>query len=180
MKIIIPGLHNSDSNHWQTHFEVAMPDEYLRIQQENWDETNCATTIAKIEKDLAGFNYPEIILVGHSIGCIAIVKWLEKFGHRIKGALLVAPSDSERVNYPPYITEFVPIPNKKLPFPSIVVASTNDHVTNIERAKEFAKNWGSKLVILENAGHIESKSGYGEWNLGFELINELENPHKIN
>jgi predicted alpha/beta hydrolase family esterase len=57
-----------------------------------------------------------------------------------------------------------------------VVASDNDHVTEIERSKEFARNWGSQLVVLKNAGHIEPSSGFGNWSLGLELIEKLENP----
>ena len=58
---------------------------------------------------------------------------------------------------------------------TIIVASDNDHVTSIERSKDFAKNWGSELIILENAGHIEPKSGFGYWSLALELIDKLEN-----
>jgi len=175
MKVIIPGLHNSNQDHWQTRFERTSPDNFIRIHQENWDEPDCETWINQIEHELTALNHAELVLIGHSIGCIAIVKWVEKFGHRIKGALLVAPSDPENPNYPSYITGFTPIPNETLPFPTIVVASDNDHVTTIERSKTFAKNWGSKLVILNDAGHIEPKSGFGNWPLGLELIKELEN-----
>ncbi len=146
----------------------------MRIQQENWDEPACEKWINQIENDLKDKNHEKLILIGHSIGCIAILKWFEKYNHLIKGALLVAPSDSEKESYPEYISGFVPIPNSKLPFPTIVVGSTDDHVSSLERTKEFAKNWGSKTLLLENAGHIESKSGYGEWPLAVELINELE------
>jgi len=180
MKINIPGLHNSSEEHWQSYFEETQPDQFIRVDQENWDEPDCGTWIDKIESELENLNYSGLILIGHSIGCMAIVKWYEKFGHEIKGALLVAPSDSERDNYPSYITGFVPIPDKRLPFPTIVVASDNDHVTEIERSREFAKNWGSKLVIIENAGHIEPKSGFGDWPEGLELIKELENTTNIN
>jgi len=179
-KINIPGLHNSDENHWQTYFEKIKPAEYIRIQQKNWDKPDCETWIEKIEEELSAFNYSDLILIGHSIGCMAIVKWHEKFKHKIKGALLVAPSDAEHKNYPSYITGFTPIPMAPLPFPSIVVGSTNDHVTDIARTKEFANKWGSKLIILQDAGHIEPKSGYGNWPLGLELINKLESKNLNN
>lgn len=174
MKINIPGLHNSNEGHWQTLFERSDPDSFVRIIQENWDAPDCNTWIEQIEKELKTFHHADLILIGHSIGCMAIVKWYEKFGHRIKGALLVAPSDAERVDYPAYINGFAPIPMFKIPFPTIVVASTNDHVTAFERSKEFAKKWGSELVVLENAGHIEPKSGFGNWPLGLELIEKLD------
>jgi uncharacterized protein len=114
-----------------------------------------------------------VILIGHSVGCATIVNWHHRFGKRIKGALLVAPSDVDDPNYPEYITGFSPLPLQKLLFPSIVVASTNDHVVAYERAKYFAACWGSELVILQNAGHIEDKSGYGNWQAGLELVSKL-------
>ena len=175
MKINIPGLHNSNKNHWQTKYEKLDPLGFMRIHQENWDEPDCDTWINQIENELWNLNHSKLILIGHSIGCMAIVKWHERFRHQIKGALLVAPSDSERANYPIYISGFASILDKELPFPTIVVASDNDHVTKIERSKEFAKNWGSELVILENAGHIEPKNGFGDWPLGLALIDKLEN-----
>ncbi len=173
MKISIPGLNNSGADHWQTRFENSDPTGFRRVDQESWDQPDCESWINRIENDLKGLNYSELILVGHSIGCIAILKWYEKFGHKIKGALLVAPSDSEREGYPEYIKGFTPIPNKKLPFPTTIVASDNDHVTELKRSREFAHKWGSKLVILNNAGHIESESGFGDWPLGQKLIDHL-------
>jgi predicted alpha/beta hydrolase family esterase len=139
MKINIPGLHNSDDYHWQTLLEQSAPNDFKRIIQENWDEPDCNTWINKIEEELKDLNYSELILIGHSIGCVAIVKWFERFGHIIKGALLVAPSDSESKGYPKYISGFVPIPQEELPFPTIVVASNKDHVTEIKRSSKFAK-----------------------------------------
>lgn len=174
MIINIPGLRNSNKDHWQSRWEEMHPEKFIRVQQENWNEPDCSAWIAQIEEQLKHLNHDQLILIGHSIGCMAIVKWHEKYGHKVKGALLVAPSDAERENYPSYITGFAPIPAAKLPFPSIVVASTNDHVTSLDRSAAFAKNWGSRLVVLENAGHIEPQSGFGDWPLGLELIKELE------
>jgi predicted alpha/beta hydrolase family esterase len=174
MKVNIPGLHNSKKDHWQTYFELQQPSQFIRIEQENWDEPDCETWINKIEKDLEGLHHSRLILIGHSIGCMAIVKWFEKFGHTIKGALFVAPTDAEKENFPSYISGFSPIPRQSLPFPSILVASTNDHVTSLKQAQEFALNWGSVLHTIENAGHLEPKSGFGEWPAGFKLVEKLE------
>jgi predicted alpha/beta hydrolase family esterase len=174
MKVLIPGLRNSKPNHWQSLWEQAYPNQFIRVHQANWEQPDAAIWIAEMEKQLAQFDASELILIGHSIGCMAIVKWFQTYGHRIKGALLVAPSDAEQPNYPEYITGFSPIPLEPLPFPTIVVASSNDHVTAVDRASHFAQQWGSRLVVLPNAGHIEPKSGFGAWPLGLELIATLE------
>ena len=173
MYINIPGLHNSGEDHWQTHFENENPSKFIRIEQENWDEPECRTWIDKLEDDLRHLDYSKLILIGHSIGCMTIVKWFEKYGHIIKGALLVAPTDAEQPNFPSYISGFTPIPMKKLCFNSIVVASTNDHVTSLHRAEQFATAWGSELIVIKDAGHIEPKSGFGKWDEGFELLDKF-------
>ncbi|PVY41079.1 RBBP9/YdeN family alpha/beta hydrolase [Pontibacter virosus] len=174
MNINIPGLHNSGEDHWQTIWEREHPNQFFRVVQEDWENPNCETWISRIEEALSGFDHAQLVLIGHSVGCVTIMKWFERYGHQIKGALFIAPSDVDRPGYPKYITGFSPMPEARLPFPTIVVASTNDHVVDIQRARLFARNWGSALVELENAGHIEGKSGYGKWDLGFELVKKLK------
>lgn len=170
MIINIPGLHNSGDDHWQTDLEKEWPNKFYRINQKNWDQPDCKTWIKTIEKELSHFTHQELILIGHSIGSIAIIKWLEHYKYIVKAALLVAPSDAESNNYPSYITGFTPIPKSQIPFPTTLVASTNDHVTSLDRSREWAKNWGSKLVVLEDAGHIESSNIFTPWPLIEELI----------
>ncbi|NEM98494.1 RBBP9/YdeN family alpha/beta hydrolase [Pontibacter burrus] len=173
MNINIPGLRNSGPNHWQSLWEAAYPEKFYRINQSNWEQPDCEQWTARLEQELQKFDLHEVMLIGHSVGCATIVNWYHRFGKTIKGSLLVAPSDVDNQDYPKYITGFSPLPLQKLPFPTIVVASTNDHVVNYSRAKYFADCWGSDLVTLKNAGHIEPKSGYGLWDQGLELIAQL-------
>lgn len=169
----IPGLRNSGPDHWQSHWEKKFPEEFTRINQHNWQEPECGVWIQKIEEQLLQADLSRSVLIGHSVGCAAILHWYAKFRHPVKGALLVAPSDVDRPDYPSYIKGFSPMPLEKLPFKTIVVASTNDHVTDPDRARFFARCWGSEFITLENAGHIEGESGFGEWNEGLELLRYL-------
>lgn len=65
------------------------------------------------------------------------------------------------------------MPLARLPFPSIVVASTNDEYVSMERVEVFAKAWGSRLVIIGEAGHINGASGYGPWPEGEAMLLEF-------
>jgi uncharacterized protein len=99
----------------------------------------------------------------------------------VQGALLVAPSDPAGPNYPRGPVGFAPVPMRRLPFPSIVVASGNDPYVSFGRAREYADAWGAVLVALGDAGHINVASGHGPWPEGFELLARLrhvplENP----
>jgi serine hydrolase len=50
------------------------------------------------------------------------------------------------------------------------VASTNDEYVTIDRARAFADAWGSRLVLIGDAGHINGASGYGPWPEGEEML----------
>ena len=54
-----------------------------------------------------------------------------------------------------------------------MVASRDDPYVTLARAEGFARAWGSRLVVLGAAGHINADSGYGEWPEGRRLLDEL-------
>ena len=86
---------------------------------------------------------------------------------------IVAPSDVEAPTYPPGSTGFDPMPLQKLPFRSVVVTSIDDPYVTVERAEFFAHAWGSRLIKIANAGHINAASGYGPWPDGEQWLAEL-------
>ena len=88
--------------------------------------------------------------------------------------MLVAPADPEGENFPEEPTGFSPMPLSALPFPTITVISTTDKYVTVDRAELFAKSWGSKLVIIPDAGHINISAGYGKWDFGLELLKKLD------
>jgi predicted alpha/beta hydrolase family esterase len=99
--------------------------------------------------------------------------WARIYKTNIKAALLVAPSDIESPVYTFNATGFTPIPLQKIPFPTLVIASENDHWVSVDRARFFADHWGSKFISIGAAGHINVASGYGKWDDGLALIQTL-------
>lgn len=169
---IVPGLGNSGSEHWQTFFENSATN-FQRINQQEWDAPECNDWIDAIDKAIAPYNLSNIVLIGHSLGCCAIAHWAKVYGKKIKGALLVAPSDIENPVYSFPATGFTPIPLNKINFKTIVVASKDDPWVSLERAKLFAGNWGSEFADIGNAGHINALSGYGKWEEGVDILKKL-------
>jgi predicted alpha/beta hydrolase family esterase len=169
---ILPGLGNSGDQHWQTIWQTLHP-EWQRIMQDDWDTPACADWVRRIDETLATVPEGTAVLVAHSSSCAAVAYLAAMTTHRIKGALLVAPSDPLGAAYPPGPKGFAPVPLARLSFPSIVVASENDEYISLPQAKMYAEAWGSRFVNVGQAGHINSSSGLGEWREGLALLQTL-------
>ena len=170
--LILPGLHNSDSDHWQSRWE-ARDWSLRRVIQDDWETPRCGDWVTRLDQALA-LTGPDAALVAHSAGCALVVHWaIAHPGRHIRGALLVAPSDPEALSFPFGPTGFAPMPLRRLPFRSVVVASSNDPYLTLSRAKTFATAWGSDFVMIGQAGHIGSASRLGDWPEGFSLLRSL-------
>jgi len=64
---IIPGLGNSDENHWQTHFENS-GENFIRINQKSWDEPDCEDWVLNIEKAVSTYEPSNVVLIAHMFG----------------------------------------------------------------------------------------------------------------
>ncbi len=170
--LILPGIGGSGQKHWQTLWEREYG--FTRIEQRDWETPIRADWVANIQKVVSKYDPKDVILVGHSAVCGAIVEWTQQYPTKIKGALLVAPADPEAETFPTGATGFTPVPLFKLSFPSIVVASSDDYYVTLDRAKQFAEAWGSALINIGNAGHINVASGFGKWNAGLEILKKLD------
>lgn len=177
--ILIPGYQNSGPGHWQSYWESNVKGA-MRVEMPNWDFPRREEWVEALDgalRDVWQETETEAVLVGHSLGCLAIVHWAADpfFAGRwpVKAALLVAPSDVEREDSLEILRNFAPIPRGRLPFPSRVVASTDDPFLSLARAQEFAGSWGSQFTSVENCGHINTASGFGEWPRGEAMLKEL-------
>ena len=169
--LIVPGFTRSGPEHLQSLWELADP-RMQRVEQRDWEQPDCGEWTRTLADAVARQSTPPI-LVAHSLGCIAVAHWAAAPTRRVAGALLVAPADVERDDAPEPIRNFAPVPLRPLPFPSIVVASTDDPYALLERVEAFAAAWGSTLVEIGAAGHVNTDAGFGRWPLGEALLRRL-------
>jgi uncharacterized protein len=169
--LLLPGLYDSGPDHWQSHWERTLPNA-VRIVQRDWETPARDEWVATLELTVAEHG-ADVVLVGHSTACALIAFWAAQSSRAVRGALIVAPSDTEASSYPKGPTGWTPMPTIRLPFPSTVAASTNDEYVTLERAQSFANSWGSTFVNIGKAGHINSTSGLGDWPRGQALLAEL-------
>jgi hypothetical protein len=169
--LLLPGLYDSGPEHWQSYWERTDPS-CLRVVQQDWETPARADWVATLEAAVAAAG-PGVVLVAHSAACALVAFWAAATPRTVRGALLVAPSDTEAPSYPAGPTGWQPMPLAALPFPSIVVASSDDGFVTLDRARVFAEAWGSRFVDIGAAGHINADSGLGPWRRGKELLAAL-------
>ena len=166
--VIVPGWRDSGPGHWQSLWAESIVGA-VRVQQDNWISPTRSAWVSRIAETILAQNGP-VVLVAHSLGCIASTHLPSEAVARIHGALLVAPADPER-RAP--LVDFAPVPYQALPYRSVLVASSNDLYCPVRTAGAYARSWGSEFVRLQNAGHINIDAGFGAWPLGLALLQSL-------
>jgi uncharacterized protein len=168
--LLVPGWRDSGPAHWQSHWERALPGSHrLRQAPSRWEFPKRADWLRGIADALSALDGP-VVVVAHSLGCIAVRHLPDEVSQRIGAALFVAPADPERRAV---LQDFAPVPYGSLAYPSIVVGSTDDPYCPIRKSAKYARSWGSRMIRLDGAGHINAESGYGPWTEGLILLEEL-------
>ncbi|MEB3024146.1 RBBP9/YdeN family alpha/beta hydrolase [[Mycobacterium] crassicus] len=176
--VIVPGLRDHVAEHWQTLLAHQF-DNARTVPPLEHDRLSRARQVAALDEVVRSVAGP-VVLVAHSAGVITTVHWAQQPSREIHGALLATPADLELPlpeGYPAFAEldacGWNPIPRQRLPFPSIVAASSNDPLASHPRVTEMAEAWGSRLVDLGAVGHLNPAHGYGYWPRAEELVLDL-------
>jgi predicted alpha/beta hydrolase family esterase len=179
--LIVPGLNNSEANHWQTLWEQER-DDCHRVDLTGWDDPHRNTWVNRLNLAIYRAKRP-VILVAHSLGCLAVAWWARyeqpAYGNPVVGALLVAPPDVDRPGSDPRLARFGACPRDALPFPAILAASRDDDYCVQRTARMLAKDWGARFADAGAIGHINAQSPIGDWPEGKALLGQLLHEHRL-
>jgi len=164
--LLLHGWGGSDYPHWQSWLAGELAKDYgcvnfLRFS--NVDEPKLDLWMREAKAALDDFR-PDIVLC-HSL---ANTLWFhlshqEKLSHQIEKLYLVAPP-SLRCEIPE-LQEFFPVkvPTNLYAKKTLLITSTNDPYLTQTEAKALQKELDVPMKVIENGGHINAESGYGEW-----------------
>ncbi len=118
----------------------------------------------------------DTFLVGHSMGCQAILRHLGTTDGRIGGILLIAGfvsirkgaitdgNDIEMMD--PWVKTAIDWQKARSNAgSSVLVLSDNDPYIDVSDADVFREKLGARIIIIPNAGHFTAKDGYTELHL---------------
>ena len=163
--LLVPGLHDSPAQHWQSRWQRLYP-AFERVEQDDWDDPRLPAWSERVDQARACAQRP-MLIVAHSFGCLATLHSVARDAGNVAGLLLVAPADPEKFGVAPLL------PQRKLDCPSIVVASSDDPWMSASRAALWATLWDSQFVDAGAVGHINAASGLGDWLFGQACLRAL-------
>ncbi|GAB6070383.1 alpha/beta hydrolase [Thiomicrorhabdus hydrogeniphila] len=169
--VFVPGYGNSINGHWQEIWYKETKNSYW-VEQDDWQNPNCSDWVEALNLLIQSLEGP-IVLVTHSLGGSTVVEWNKKYKANILGAFIVAVPDVESDYLPKKIVGYQNLPLEKLPFQSVVLASSDDPYSSLDRSKYFANSWGSEFINIGDLGHVNKASGIGNWPNGKTLLNHF-------
>ena len=180
--LTLPGLDGSGDSHWQSHWE-KLP-HCRRVGFPDWSKPRLHEWVQALDEAIRDAGRP-VVLAAHSLGCLAAAWWAvmrRKPGdQKVQAALLVAPPDVDEADIEPRIRDFGPVPQRRLPFRTMLVASRDDPFATIARSRRMAADWRSEFIDAGVAGPLNSGSGVGEWSAGLRHLARLcgRNPNLL-
>lgn len=160
--LIISGLNDSGPGHWQSRWQARLSTA-RRVIQRDWRKPKRVEWEEAIARDVLASARPAVI-VAHSLGAIATLHAAQRVGDRIAGAFLVAPPSEAVIREMPQVdSAFLPVPRSRLPFPAIIVGSSDDPYADLLFARHLAADIGAKFIDAGASGHINADSGHGPW-----------------
>lgn len=164
---IVPGYEGAGPTHWQHRMASKLSTARI-IDQIDWTYPSLSDAIGELAAAVQASTRP-IVFVSHSVGTTLVAHAMPtlqqlQLADRVKGGFLVTPPSELALTEMPNIDPaFALVPREPLPFPSALIASSNDPYATMEQSADLALAWGSKLIEAGEQGHINIASGHGPW-----------------
>jgi predicted alpha/beta hydrolase family esterase len=167
--VFLAGVGNSGETHWQRRWAGGFAKTFW-LEHSEWDAPVCNVWTLEMEEAMKAVSGPKL-LVCHSLGCLLASEWSRNHQDaEVVGAFLVAVPDPRSPSFPAEVRGYGAHDSTALPFPSLVVASTDDPYASVTYAEQLASAWGSGFENVGTKGHINAASDLGMWNEGINLM----------
>ena len=179
--ILIHGWGGSPSNDWIPWAKEKLSEvgyETFVLEMPETDHPKIDLWVNKL-KEVVGETRENDVFVGHSIGCQAILRYLETISNKVAKVILIAPwwylildEGEEQADADPWLkvdVDFEKIKSKSHKF--VAVFSDNDPFVPLEKNTRFFKEkLNSEIVVKSKMGHFTQSDGVTQIPFLVELI----------
>ncbi len=186
--IIIHGWGGSPKQDWLQWVKQELEKKGFKVIVPEMPDTffpKISSWISKL-KEVSGKIDKDTYFIGHSIGCQAIMRFLERLPENVKvgGVVLVAgwfnlSDDTWDENYTqeiaePWIKNEINFDKIKLHTNKIVdIASDNDPYVSLDDAEIFKNKLDAEIIVLKDKGHISGEDGVKELPIVIDKVLEM-------
>jgi predicted alpha/beta hydrolase family esterase len=163
--LILHGWGGSDYPHWQSWLACEIAKDYGTVCFPLLDNPHFPSKNRQMRqiKEILNSYKPDIVIC-HSLACTLWFHLCQEDEMDIVEHLLLVspPANSCDIDI---IKKFFPVtaPKNLHAKESFLVTSSNDPYMTTQEAKTLKKDLDIEMLTLENAEHINTNSGYGEW-----------------
>ena len=125
--LLVPGLHNSGPDHWQSRWHLQFP-QWQRMLGLPWDKPDLTVWSAKLASKLRS-RRSRVHLVAHSFGALTAIAAARLQPDKVSSILIVAPADPARFGIPDEALA------GSIKVSAQLIASRNDPWMSFERAE---------------------------------------------
>ncbi len=170
--LILHGWGGSDFPHWQAWLAGELAKDYGRVYFPLLDNPHFPTKrrwMQQVKEILAEFK-PDVVVCHSMANSLWFHLCEEAEIKTVKRLLLVSPPRSD-LDLKPIKTFYpAPLPKKLFAKEVMLVTSTNDPYLSTEEAKEMQIALSVPMKVIEDGGHLNDESNYGEWPWALEWV----------
>jgi len=169
---IIHGWTGKPNEHWLPWLGGELKKKGFEVHLPAMPETDTPKVDLWISylREQVGVADKDTYFVGHSIGCLAILRYLEKYNETIGGAVLVAPwitlspssvsTPEDKAVADEWTVPFNWAQLKKLcPHFTALFSEDDPDVPFNENKPVFEKKLGAKIIVFKDRGHFLASKG---------------------
>ena len=173
--IVIHGWEGKPSSNWFPWLRAELEARGVKVEVPQMPDTDHPKESAWVPYLAKVVGEPDegTFLIGHSLGGITILRYLESLpeGVRIGGAVLVAGFSEPLPNRKAFaeLNTFFKCPvnfervRRAVAKQFIAIQSDNDRYVPLIHGEIFKEKFGAKLITIKNGGHFNAKDGYAQF-----------------
>ncbi|CAG9296650.1 RBBP9/YdeN family alpha/beta hydrolase [Celerinatantimonas diazotrophica] len=177
---LVHGYTASIDSHWFPWLERSLAREFPQVTLTRIAMPN--SNAPEVERWLGTLNQqlncdPSTILIGHSLGCITLLRYLAQSGSPIKGLLLVsgfAASVAHLKELDPFVDVELPYMQLQKQIPHrVMLLSDNDDVIPPSYSEQLARDLRMKQVKVKGYGHFVAREGVTSLPQALQVISDI-------
>ncbi len=182
--IIVHGFKGKPDTNWKPWLKKELEANGFHVdvpEMPNTEKPQAAEWIQKLNTTIGEIGSDEIYLIGHSLGCITILKYLETLrdDQKIKACIFVAGFTKKFKGYggghDSFFEDELNSENIKARVDNLVaIQSEDDSSVGFEELKAFGDTLGARTIAVTDMGHFGSADGVFEVPLVRDVILELK------